>query len=64
MTEQTESQREGAWAHPYQLASGQTQQHQLGHTRVWITLLDLEWQVREQKLDIHSDPLHWQETLG
>ena len=39
MTEQTESQREGVWAHSYQLASGQTQQHQLGHTRVWITLL-------------------------
>lgn len=64
MTEETKSQREGVWAHPYQLASGQTQQHQLGHTRVWITLLDLEWQVREEKLDIHSDPLHWQETLG
>lgn len=64
MTEQPESQRDGVWAHPYQLASGQTQQHQLGHTRLWVTMLDLEWQIREQKIDVESDPQHWLETIG
>lgn len=64
MTEQLASPSEGAWAHPYQLESGQTQQHQLGHARVWITLLDQEWQIREQKLDTGADPLQWQQQLG
>ncbi|MGC8121330.1 hypothetical protein [Marinobacter sp. VGCF2001] len=64
MTEPTEPPREGIWAHPYHLVSGQTQHHQLGRARVWITLLDQEWQIREQQLDTHSDTLNWQETLG
>lgn len=67
MIEQSVSPREGVWAHPYHLTSGQTQQHQLGHVRLWITLLDQEWQIREERLMVDgagTDPLEWQETLG
>ncbi|MDX5334678.1 MAG: hypothetical protein LPK13_01165 [Marinobacter sp.] len=64
MTDVTESQRDGVWAHPYQLASGQTQQHELGYTRLWVTLLDMEWQVRVQKLVPDTDPITWYETIG
>jgi len=62
MNEPTESQRDGVWAHPYQLACGQSQRHQLGQKRVWVTLLDMEWQVREQTLPASADPLTWHET--
>jgi hypothetical protein len=64
MTEQSESPRDGVWVHPYQLASSQTQQHQLGHTRLWITLLDLEWQIREQTSKQGTDPENWYESTG
>lgn len=64
MTEQTESQRDGVWAHPYQLASGQTQKHQLGHTQLWVTLLDLEWQIRVQSTTLGVDPEDWFESTG
>ncbi|MGP9833339.1 hypothetical protein [Marinobacter sp. NSM] len=64
MMETTESQRDGLWAHSYQLASGQTQQHLLGYTRLWVTLLDLEWQIREQKVDADADPQLWVESIG
>jgi len=63
MTELTESQRDGVWAHRYQLASGQTQRHQLGQIRLWVTLLDMEWQVRHEALSADADPLSWHETV-
>ncbi len=40
----------GAWNRDYVLESGQTQLHELGHLRLWLTLLDKEWQVRSQYL--------------
>ena len=64
MTEQSEGQRDGVWAHRYQLASGQTQRHQLGQIRLWVTLLDMEWQVRQEPLAPDADPLTWHETVG
>jgi hypothetical protein len=64
MTELAESQRDGVWAHRYQLASGQTQRHQLGQIRLWVTLLDMEWQVRHESLPADADPLTWHETVG
>ncbi|HBM48950.1 hypothetical protein [Marinobacter sp. UBA3607] len=66
MTVYPEGQRDGVWAHPYQLASGQTQQHRLGHTHLWVTLLDQEWQVRfvVQQPEDSADPLTWFETIG
>ncbi|WP_372966505.1 hypothetical protein [Marinobacter sp.] len=64
MSEHTESPRDGVWAHSYQLVSGQTQQHQLGHTQLWVTLLDLEWQVREQTTAKGGDPESWHESIG
>ena len=64
MTEQSNSQRDGVWAHPYQLACGQTQCHQLGHIRLWVSLQDMEWQVRHELLAPGADPLTWHETLA
>jgi len=29
---------------------GQTQYHELSHTRIWITLLDQEWLIRYQRM--------------
>lgn len=34
--------QDGHWATPYTLEPGQTQYHELSHTRIWITLLDQE----------------------
>ncbi len=64
MENNTEGRRDGAWAQPYVLASGQTQFHELGHIRLWVTLLDQEWQVRSEMLDLDTDPASWTETIG
>ena len=55
----TEGRRDGGWAEPYALASGQTQYHELGHIHLWVTLLDLEWQIRSETLDLDTDPASW-----
>lgn len=64
MENSIDSRRDGVWAKPYALASGQTQFHQLGHIRLWVTLLDLEWQVRVEALALDSDPTGWTEAIG
>lgn len=64
MENNTEGRRDGVWAQPYSLASGQTQFHELGHIRLWVTLLDQEWQVRSETLDLDTDPASWTETIG
>ena len=64
MENNTEGRRDGVWAQPYSLASGQTQYHQLGHIRLWVTLLDLEWQIRSEALELDADPASWTETIG
>lgn len=64
MENNTEGRRDGVWAQPYVLASGQTQFHELGHIRLWVTLLDQEWQVRSEMLDLDTDPASWTETIG
>ncbi len=56
--------RDGVWAQTYTLASGQTQYHQLGHVRLWVTLLDREWQIRSETLNLDTDPVSWTETIG
>ena len=43
---------------------GQTQYHQLGHIRLWVTLLDQEWQIRSEALELDTDPASWTETIG
>lgn len=60
----TEGRRDGVWGQPYSLSSGQTQHHQLGHVRLWVTLLDQEWQIRSEVLDLETDPAGWTETIG
>ena len=64
MENNTEGRRDGVWAQPYSLASGQTQYHQLGHVRLWVTLLDLEWQIRSDALEPGADLAGWMETIG
>ncbi len=55
---------DGVWALPYTLASGQTQYHELGQVRLWVTLLDQEWQVRSQTLGADTDPVTWSQSIG
>jgi hypothetical protein len=64
MENTTEGRRDGVWAQPYSLASGQTQYHQLGHIRLWVTMLDLEWQIRSETLELDTEPVGWTETIG
>lgn len=64
MNNETESRRDGAWAQPYELESGQTQHHKLGHVRLWVTLLDKEWQVRSDIRETGSDLVGWTESVG
>ena len=60
----TEGGRDGVWAQPYTLNSGQTQFHQLGHVRLWVTLLDLEWQIRHETLEQDGGSTNWLEAIG
>ncbi|QSP96253.1 hypothetical protein LPB19_07715 [Marinobacter salinisoli] len=60
----TEGQRDGVWAQPYSLSSGQTQHHELGQVRLWVTLLDREWQVRTQTLESGTEPVTWTEGVS
>lgn len=64
MESQTEGLQDGVWAQPYTLASGQTQYHQLGQVRLWVTLLDQEWQVRSQTRSPETDPVTWTQSIG
>lgn len=62
MTTSLETQRtmqDGQWATPYTLEPGQTQYHELSHTRVWITLLEQEWQIRYQRMAEDDDQQRW-----
>lgn len=53
--------RDGRWAEPYSLAPGQTQYHELSHTRVWVTLLDQEWQVCSERIADDTESERWLE---
>ncbi len=64
MQQDSDGHREGLWAQPYTLASGETQHHELGHIQLWVTLLDKEWQVRVRTLEPQGDPVHWRERIG
>ncbi|MDX1755908.1 MAG: hypothetical protein R3175_07625 [Marinobacter sp.] len=54
----------GAWNRDYTLESGQTQLHELGHLRLWLTLLDKEWQVRADYHYEQTDPAGWQTSTS
>lgn len=56
--------RDGQWGHDYTLASGETQRHDLSETRLWVTLLDREWQVRTEKLPHSEERSRWTESLS
>ncbi|MAA64708.1 MAG: hypothetical protein CL581_08035 [Alteromonadaceae bacterium] len=54
----------GQWNQPYPLASGQTQQHELSETRLWVTLLDHEWQVCRQALVSDTSRTDWKQNIS
>lgn len=56
--------QDGDWDQPYALESGQTQYHELSHTRLWVTRLDKEWQVRSERIASDIDRIRWEETVG
>ncbi|GGE67826.1 hypothetical protein GCM10011533_20220 [Streptosporangium jomthongense] len=64
MANESENRRDGVWAQQYELAIGQTQHHKLGHVRLWITLLEKEWQVRSETREPETDPVGWTESIG
>ncbi|WP_166269180.1 hypothetical protein [Marinobacter caseinilyticus] len=55
---------DGRWNHAYELASGQTQLHELSQTRLWVTLLDKEWQVRSEPLTSKGDQVRWAQSVS
>ena len=55
---------DGLWASSYIMNSGETQHHCLGHSQIWITLLDMEWQVRFQQAAQQQVPIDWKLVVG
>ncbi|WP_198147052.1 hypothetical protein [Marinobacter psychrophilus] len=55
---------DGLWASPYTLKSGETQHHSLGHSQIWVTLLDMEWQIRSQQEEQQQVPKDWKLVTG
>ena len=55
---------DGCWNQPYTLSSGQTQAHELSHTRLWVTLLDKEWQIRTENAPADVDRVRWTEQIS
>lgn len=54
----------GRWADDYTLTSGQTHYHELSHTRVWLTLLDQEWQVRYERMADSEEQDAWTQAIA
>lgn len=57
--EMPQTMQDGQWGEHYVLEPGQTQYHELSHTRVWVTLLEQEWQVRYQRILEEDDQERW-----
>lgn len=55
---------DGEWGEAYALNSGQTHQHELSHTRLWVTLLDQEWQVRTERSITEVDRVRWNQSMS
>ncbi|MEP1214645.1 MAG: hypothetical protein ABJM11_12860 [Marinobacter sp.] len=57
--ETQQTMQDGQWGAEYTLEPGQTQYHELCHTRVWVTLLEQEWQIRSQRMPDDDDQERW-----
>lgn len=57
--ETPQTMQDGQWGVHYALEPGQTQYHELCHTRVWATLLEQEWQIRYQRMPEDDDQERW-----
>lgn len=56
--------QEGQWAQELTLASGQTLRNDIGSLRLWVTLLDREWQVRYERAPNSHEDVRWQQVLS
>ncbi|WP_097460817.1 hypothetical protein [Mangrovitalea sediminis] len=56
--------QEGQWAQELALESGQTLRNDFGSLRLWITMLDREWQVRYERADNKREDVRWLQVLG
>ncbi|MFO7994774.1 MAG: hypothetical protein R6U69_11550 [Marinobacter sp.] len=57
--ETQQTMQDGQWGIHYTLEPGQTQYHELSHTRVWVTLLEQEWQIRSQRVPEDDNQKRW-----
>ncbi|MGO1502467.1 MAG: hypothetical protein ACTHWH_14410 [Marinobacter sp.] len=64
MDNEIERRRDGVWGQTYEFVSGHTQYHKLGHVRLWVTLLDMEWQIRTETRPSEAGPVGWTESIG
>ncbi len=55
---------EGWWGESITLAPGQTLRSELGGLRLWITLLEREWQVRFERSNGTGESRRWQQSIG
>ncbi|WP_228141640.1 hypothetical protein [Marinobacter sp. X15-166B] len=56
--------KDGRWNTPYTFNSGETQYHELAQLRLWVTMLDSEWQIRVDRSGDEPDRLRWSETVN
>lgn len=54
----------GAWAQPLTLAPGQTLRNELAGLRLWVTLLEREWQVRFERTNGTGEAREWRQSVS
>lgn len=62
--ETAQTMQNGQWGTHYTLEPGQTQYHELNHTRVWVTLLEQEWQIRYQRTSEEDGQERWLQRVA
>lgn len=56
--------KDGGWSTPYTFNSGDTQYHELAQLKLWVTMLDKEWQVRVDRSGSEPDRMRWTQTVS
>ncbi len=56
--------KDGGWNRSYTFNSGETQYHELAQLKVWVTMLDNEWQVRVDRTGSEPDRMRWSEVVS
>ncbi len=63
-SENTAPELNGQWCLDIEMQSGQTLFNELGGLRLWVTLLDQEWQVRTERYERAGEDTVWHQQLG